>query len=366
MTFRFILAGLYSIIISIMEKSLNTPIQYLKGIGPKRAKSFSKIGINTLEDLLYYFPRRYEDRTNFTSIAKLQEGQTQTIRAEVLAKGAHSSFRRRGFSILEVAVGDETGKIFCVWFNQPYLKEYFKVGTTLILYGKIERYGRRLQMNSPEFELTSGGEAESLSLARIVPIYTLPEGITQRYLRRIIKNVLDEYLSNINDFLPYDIRARNNLLNLAKSLINIHFPENQEMQKLAYKRLAFEEFFLFQLPLALRKLKKKEEVGIAHKIEGGLLQNFINALPFKLTQTQEKVVAEIKEDMAKPQVMQRLLQGDVGSGKTVVATIASIIAIQGGYQVAFMVPTEILARQHFEKIKSQIPNPKQEKLKLLF
>ena len=358
MTFRFILAGLYSIIISIMEKSLNTPIQYLKGIGPKRAKSFSKIGINTLEGLLYYFPRRYEDRTNFTSIAKLQEGQTQTIRAEVLAKGAHSSFRRRGFSILEVAVGDETGKIFCVWFNQPYLKEYFKVGTTLILYGKIERYGRRLQMNSPEFELISGEEAESLSLARIVPIYTLPEGITQRYLRQIIKNVLDEYLSNINDFLPYDIRARNNLLNLAKSLINIHFPENQEMQKLAYKRLAFEEFFLFQLPLALRKLKKKEKVGIAHKIEGGLLQNFINALPFKLTQTQEKVVAEIKEDMAKPQVMQRLLQGDVGSGKTVVATIASIIAIQGGYQVAFMVPTEILARQHFEKIKSQIPNPK--------
>ncbi len=136
-------------------KTLNTPLQYLKGVGPKRAKSFAKVGINTLEDILYYFPRRYEDRTNFTSIAKLQEGQIQTIKAEVLARGERQSFRRRGFSIVDVAIGDETGKIFCVWFNQPYLKDYFKVGQSLILYGKIERYGGRLQMNSPEFEIIS-------------------------------------------------------------------------------------------------------------------------------------------------------------------------------------------------------------------
>jgi ATP-dependent DNA helicase RecG len=337
-----------------MEKLLATSIQYLKGIGPKRAKAFSRVGINIIEDLLYYFPRRYEDRTNFSPIKDLKEGMVQTIKAEVLAKGERRSFRRRGFSIIEIAVADKTGKIFCVWFNQPYLKEYFKVGSTLILYGKIERYGNRLQINSAEFEIISGEGDESLNIGRIVPIYSLPEGITQRSLRQLIKYALDEYLPKVRDFLPYDIRSRNNLLNLAKSLINIHFPDNLETQKEAFRRLSFEEFFLFQLPLALRKLKKKEKPGIAHKVEGELVKNFIAGLPFKLTPAQEKVIAEIKSDMAGPKAMQRLLQGDVGSGKTVVATIVSLMAIQGGYQVAFMVPTEILARQHWEKIRYQV------------
>ncbi len=337
-----------------MEKLLVTPIQYLKGIGPKRAKSFSKLGINTIEDLLYYFPRRYEDRTKFISISKLQEGQTYTIKAQVLAKGERQSFRRKGFNIIEVAVGDSTGKIFCVWFNQPYLKEYFKVGLTLILYGRIERYAGRLQMNSPEFEIVSSKSDESLSIGRITPIYSLPEGITQRYFRKLVKSALDEYLPEINDFLPFDIRSRNNLLNLAVSLINIHFPDNLERQNEAYRRLSFEEFFLFQLPLAFRKLKKKEKTGISHKVGGELINAFIEGLPFRLTLAQEKVIEEIKSDMAKPPAMQRLLQGDVGSGKTVVATIATLIAIQGGHQVAFMVPTEILARQHYSVVSRQV------------
>ena len=336
-----------------MKKSLETPVRYLKGIGPKRAKSLNKAGIYTIEDLLYYFPRRYEDRTNFSPIRQLQEGRIQTVKAEILAKGSRTSFRRRGFSIIEVAVGDASGKIFCVWFNQPYLKEYFKVGESLILYGKVERYGNRLQMNSPEFEIVSGEDDESLNIGRIVPIYTLAENMTQRSFRKIIRTVADEYLSIVNDFLPFDIRSRNDLLNLAKSIINMHFPESELLQKQAYRRLAFEEFFVFQLPLVLRKLKKKEKAGITHKVEGELVHNFIGSLPFKLTDSQQRVIEEIKQDMHKPEVMQRLLQGDVGSGKTVVATIACVIAIQGGYQVAFMVPTEILARQNYEKIKSQ-------------
>lgn len=354
-----------------MKKILATSIQYLKGIGSKRAKSFSALGINTIEDLLYHFPRRYEDRTKFISISKLQEGQTYTIKAQVLAKGEHQSFRRKGLSIIEVAVGDSTGKLLCVWFNQPYLKEYFKVGVTLVLYGRIERYAGRLQMNSPEFEIVSSkadeprpsfksnmaseeGRGESLNIGRITPIYSLPEGITQRYFRQIIKNTLDGYLPEINDFLPFDIRSRNNLLNLARSLMNIHFPDNLDMQNEAYRRLSFEEFFLFQLPLALRKLKKKEKTGISHKVDGELINAFIEGLTFRLTLAQEKVIAEIKSDMAKPTAMQRLLQGDVGSGKTVVATIASLIAIQGGYQVAFMVPTELLARQHYSVVSRQV------------
>jgi len=337
-----------------MVKTLDIPIRYLKGIGPKRAKTLNKIGIDTIEDLFYYFPRRYEDRTNFISISQLQVGQTQTIKAEILIKGERQSFRRRSFSIIEAVAGDKTGKVFCVWFNQPYLADYFKVGTALVLYGKIEEYAGRLQMNSPEFEIISGDADETLNIGRIVPIYSLPSGITGRNFRQIVKYALDEYLPEINDSLPYDIRSRNNLLNLAKSLMNIHFPDNLNLQKQAYERLAFEEFFFFQLPLALRKLSKKEKIGIAHKVEGDLVKSFIANLPFKLTQAQERVIREIGLDMAKPQTMQRLLQGDVGSGKTVVATIASIIAIQGGYQVAFMVPTEILARQHYGKISCQL------------
>lgn len=334
-----------------MKKSLDTPARFLKGIGPKRAKALNRSGIYSVEDLLYYFPRRYEDRTKFTPISQLKEGQVQTVKAKILARDERVSFRRRGFSITEVAVGDDTGKIFCVWFNQPYLKEYFKVGLSLILYGKVERYENRLQMSSPEFEIIEE-DKNFLSTGRIVPIYTLPEKMSQRAFRKIIKSVSDEYLPFLNDFLPYDIRSRNNLLNLAKSILNMHFPQDSVVQKEAYRRLSFEEFFIFQLPLALRKLKKKDKVGIAHRVEGTLVNDFISKLPFELTDAQQKVLGEIKSDMASPGVMQRLLQGDVGSGKTVVATIASVIAIQGGYQVAFMVPTEILARQHYEKIVS--------------
>ncbi len=355
-----------------MEKSLNISIRYLKGIGPKRAKLFSKIGINTVEDLLYHFPRRYEDRTNFIPISELQADQTYTIKAQVLAVSERQSLRRRGFSIIEVMVQDPSGKILCVWFNQPYLKEYLKVGTGLILYGKIEYYSGRLQMNSPEFEIVSGQKqerGEPLDIGRIVPVYSLPEGITQRSLRQLVKYALDKYLKRISESLPYDIRLRNNLLNLAKSLLNIHFPENLQIQKKAHERLAFEEFFLFQLPLALRKLKKKEKSGIVHYTGDDLVRDFIGHLSFKLTASQEKVIEEIKNDIAKPQVMQRLLQGDVGSGKTVVATIAALFAIQAGYQVAFMVPTEILASQHYEKISYQLSaisyQPKQIRVGLL-
>lgn len=336
-----------------MEKTLSAPIRYLKGIGLKKAKTFSKLGIQTIEDMLYYFPRHYEDRTNFIPVAKLKEGEIATIKVQVLAKSERRSWRRRGFSIIEVTVGDNTGKIHCVWFNQPFLKGYFNVGETLILYGKPERYGKRLQINSPEFEIAAGDSANSLNIGRIVPVYSLPESTTQRNLRQLIKYTLNEYLSYVADSLPFDIRSRNKLLNLAKSLLNIHFPESLELQKQAYDRLSFEEFFLFQLPLVLRKLKKREKKGVAHKIEGELVNGFISGLPFKLTHAQEKVLDEIKRDMASPETMQRLLQGDVGSGKTIVAAIAAIISIQGGYQAAFMVPTEILAKQHFEKIGRQ-------------
>jgi ATP-dependent DNA helicase RecG len=332
----------------------NTFIQYLKGIGPKRAKSFTSRGVNTIEDLLYYFPRRYEDRTNFVKISQLKEGQIYTIKAQVLAGGQRNSWRRRSFSITEAAVEDSSGKLSCIWFNQPYLKDYLQVGALVILYGKVELYNGKLQMSNPEFEFLDSQDDDSLNVGRIVPIYTLPSGFSQRSLRRLIKNALDEFLPRINDPLPFDLRTRHNLLNLAQSLLNIHFPQDLALQKQAHTRISFEEFLLFQLPLVLRKLNRKNKIGIAHVVEGELTNEFIAGLPFKLTAAQQKVFTEIKSDMASNQAMQRLLQGDVGSGKTVVATLACLAAIQSGHQAAFMAPTEILARQHYEKISAQL------------
>ena len=337
-----------------MHKSISTPIRYLKGIGPNKAKAFNKLGIKTVEDLFYHFPRRYEDRSNLLPISKLEEGKEQTIKAIVLTSAERQSWKRRGFHILEVIVADSTAKISCVWFNQPFLKNYFKVGQSVVLYGRVERYSGKLQMNSPEFEIISEDNIELIDNEKITPIYTITEGITQRYFRNLLKKSFDEYLPKISDCLPYDIRARNNLLNLANSLREIHFPADLDKTKEPYRRLAFEEFFLFQIPVLLRKLKRAQLKGISHKVDGNLSKEFIQKLPFELTKAQERVINEIKSDMAKPQPMNRLLQGDVGSGKTIVAVFASLFAIQGGYQVAFMVPTELLAQQHYQNISAML------------
>lgn len=341
-----------------MSKNLETPLQYLKGVGPKRAKTLNKLGLKTIEDLLYYFARHYEDRRNFLPISQLQVNQTTTIKAKVLACTQRKSWQRRNFNIVEAVVGDETGKIWCIWFNQPYVAKYLKVNQTVILYGKVEKYKNRLQITSSEFEVYEDTKEDEsgygLSFARIVPVYPITESLTQRYLRTIIKNCLDQYLPCLKDCLPFYIRQKHNLLNLAKSLLNIHFPETLQLQKEAYRRLSFEEFFLFQIPLLLRKLNRKEKRGFVHKTEGKLLDKFLAGLAFKLTEAQKRTLKEIKSDMARPVPMQRLLQGDVGCGKTVVSFCASMIAIQGGFQVAFMVPTEILARQHYSNLKAAL------------
>ena len=332
-----------------MKTTLESKIQYLKGIGPQRAKLFNKIGIKTIEDIFYHFPRRYQDRSSFVSVCELKEGMRQSVRAQVLAGAERNSWRRRGFNILEVAVMDSTGKVSCIWFNQPYLKNYFKPGQEVIFFGRVERYSGRLQMNSPEFEIISDDETELLDTGKIIPIYTLPEGLTQRHFRKILNKCLEEYLPQVVDVLPYNIRTKKNLLNLAKSLGSIHFPEDLAQSEQAYHRLAFEEFFLFQILVSLKKLKRKQRRGLPHKVKGDLSGELFKSLPFELTKAQCRVIEEIKKDMASDLPMSRLLQGDVGSGKTIVALIASVFAIQGGYQVAFMVPTELLAAQHFQK-----------------
>lgn len=344
-----------------MIPALNSPVQYLKGIGPKRAQDLGRAGIHILEDLLYYFPKRYEDRSQFKPIGSVDIGAAVTVKGEVLSKKGRPAYLRRGIDIFEIAVADGTGRIFAVWFNQPYLHRYFNVGDQVILYGKVELYRDRIQMSSPDFEIIEDKEA-GLDVGRIVPIYRLPQGFSQRVLRKLIRSVLDTQISHLQELLPYDIRARHSLLNIAKSLLNIHFPENEEKRLSAYQRLAFEEFFLYQIPLILRKLKRSDKMGVAFDVKEGFLENSLSMLPFVLTDSQKQCLGEIAADMRSPRPMQRLLQGDVGCGKTVVALLAALAALACGYQAVFMVPTEILAQQHYEKI-SQLLGSAQKKEK---
>ena len=329
-------------------------IRFIKGVGAKRAMAFARRQVDSVEDFFYFLPRRYEDRTSFMPVSELREGSEQTIKVKVLTSGERRSFRRRRFSITEALVEDASGRLSCVWFNQPYLKQYLKPQTELILHGMVQRYTGRLQMSNPEFELVGGPEDELLNTGRIVAVYPHVEGFGQRTLRRMMKQAIDTYLSQIVDPLPYPVRQRQKLLNIAKSVYNIHFPENSGMRDLAYTRLAFEEFFFFQLPLALRKIRHRQKEGISHQVDGPLVNEFKASLPFTLTASQEKVLGEIRQDMAAPQVMHRLLQGDVGSGKTVVAACACLMARQGGYQSVIMAPTELLARQHYAKLSGQL------------
>jgi len=333
-------------------------IQYLKGVGARRAKVFSKIGISNIEDLLYYFPRRYEDRSQLKMISQCEIGDNVTIEAEVLASGQKESWRRRNFKIVEVAFSDVTGVVFGVWFNQPYVKDCFEAGRKVILHGKLDLYKGRKQFANPEFEIINDEGSDSLSAGRIVPIYSITEGMTQRFLRKSIKNALDKYISKISDPLPYNIRNQHSLLNLAQSLMNIHFPQEESIQIESYRRLAFEEFFIHQIPVILRKMKKKEKKGIPHLINGEILSGLLKIVPFELTDSQKQVLRDVEKDMASGFAMQRLLQGEVGSGKTIVAILSACICLDSGYQVAFMAPTELLSNQHYEKIKSLFSNIK--------
>ena len=325
---------------------LKNSAQYIKGVGPARFKTLNRLEIHTVEDLLYYFPRRYEDRRTFSPIARLKAKEFATVKAEVLKV----SFRRirRGFSIFQVAVGDDTGVIQAAWFNQPFMKRYFKPGQEVILYGKVEKR-RRLQMNSPEFEFVSEKES-SLHMGRIVPIYPLTANLNQRYLRTIIGRAVQNFCSFVPDMLPYSLRAGLELLPLTLAIRYIHFPQDVMARDSAYRRLVFDEFFLLQLILALKKSRRaKTGAQFTHRAqkEGRLIKAFQRSLPFKLTKAQNKAIKEIEDDMKAPQAMSRLLQGDVGSGKTIVAAYALVLSVQSGLQSALMAPTEVLAQQHY-------------------
>lgn len=334
-----------------MTNDLCVCIQYVKGIGPRRAERLGSHGLVVIEDLLYFFPRVYQDRSRVIPMAQVPLGAIVTVQGRVTAHQGRSSHWRRGFSVVEVSVADSSGRLFAVWFNQPYMRSAFKVGDTVLLHGKAELYKDRIQIASPDYEILDPDEEETVSGAGIVPVYSLPAGFSQRTFRRIMAGCLDRYLGLVKEALPFDIRQRHKLSNIVWSLRQIHFPDSEESRRQAYQRLSFEEFFLYQIPIILRKRRKKEKKGIAFFSDASSLENFRKILPFSLTQAQERAVADIQADMSLPRPMQRLLQGDVGSGKTVVALFAAIVAVKNGSQATFMVPTEILAGQHAEKIQ---------------
>lgn len=325
-------------------------LRYLKGIGPKRAEALANLGIHTLRDLFYLFPRRYEDRTALTSIANLVPGQTTSIQGEILSVKLRPI---RHMPILEVLVGDDSDTVTAVWFNQPYLKNQFVQGSRVVLYGKIELFKNRLQITSPEYEVLEEDETTTIHSGRITPVYPLTEGLYTRTLRTLLKHLVDEELDHqIHETLPENFRIQHNLMDLVTAVREMHFPSSFEALESARRRMIFDEFFIFQL-LLIRKI-----AAIKSKYTSPILLDFDTvypifekALPFELTGDQKRSVREIASDLASKVPMNRLLQGDVGSGKTVVAACLLYLAARNGFQGALLVPTEILAEQHARNLK---------------
>lgn len=328
-----------------MEK-LNSPITVIKGITPRIAEIFSRLGIKTINDLLYFIPRRYIDYSKRKTIAELHEGNDQTIIASILQSRIIILGNRRG---TETIVEDKTGNIRIVWFNQPYLAKRFLPDKQIVISGAVNSFRSKLMFTSPEWEFLENNDL--IHTGRLVPIYPLTRGLYPRQVRKWAKIVIDGWSWQINDFLPSAIKTQNKMLDLAEAITQIHFPSNQLMAEEARKRLAFDELFLLQLSVLSQKQNWQEsQPGNAFVIHDEFTSSFINGLPFTLTEAQEYVLGEIINDLKRPIPMLRLLQGEVGSGKTVIAIFALLIAIYNNFQGAFMAPTEVLAEQHYKNI----------------
>ncbi len=324
-------------------------IRYIKGIGPKRALALEKMGIRSERDLFFLFPRRHEDRSKFGKISGIQPGDTKTFLGEVLSVQL-KRFRR--ISMLDVTFGDDTATIHAVWFNQHYLKNYFEPGRKFIIYGRADWKQNRIQISGPDYEqYDSDDEFAPVHMGRIVPIYPLSQGLFQKSLRQVMHELVETRLDQvISEYLPQEFREEHGLPGIHEAIRQMHFPESLEKLAPARRRIVFDEFLLLQLTL-LNKLQKMRLKYSAHAVpDNGALASFLKRLPFALTPGQDKALNEIASDIARPHPMNRLLQGDVGSGKTVIAAAAMYLAAQNKKQSALLVPTEILAEQHYRSL----------------
>jgi ATP-dependent DNA helicase RecG len=344
----------------------STSVQYVKGIGPRLAEILAAKGIRTVDDLLHYLPFRYEDRLNPRSVTELRTGEMATVIAEVRNSGL---FHTRRMPIFQLTVAQGRNRLKCLWFNATYLQDRFQAGQTVALYGKVEGdRGGQLQIIQPQFEILGdineeGGADEakkkaaaSLEIGRIVPIYesTGQGKLTPRWFRRVIRFALENLDPDLPDPIPSAVRAHLSLVSPREALWKVHWPDAgesftdlQSSRTPAHIRLIFDELFFIELGLELKRREQKAQTGAAFQLDDRVREAIKKILPFHPTGAQKRALKEIATDMQSPAPMRRLLQGDVGSGKTIVAFEAAIIAIENGYQVALMAPTEILAQQHY-------------------
>ena len=322
---------------------LKQSVQFIKGVGPSRVKLLNILGIYTIEDLISYYPRTYEDRTKITKIAELQDGQSAMIEA-VTTSGASTARLRRNMTITKVIVEDDTGRALISWFNQDYVKTRIHAKEKYRFFGRVSKKSGVTEFNSPVFD----AENEHKNTGKIVPVYPTTKGLNQTSIRQAIENALALVNEKLEESLPEYIVKQYNLMSLEDATNQIHFPSNMEKFTLARKRLAFEELLTFQLALLSLKTQYDNEIRGIKYDENVKMSDVINTLPFRLTKAQLRVLEEIDRDMESEKPMNRLLQGDVGSGKTIVAMISAYKAVKSGYQVAVMAPTTILATQHLE------------------
>ncbi|TFZ39582.1 ATP-dependent DNA helicase RecG [Soehngenia longivitae] len=324
--------------------NLKKNVRYVTNVGPKRAEKLNKLNIYSVEDLIFFFPRTYEDRTIIKSIDEFDNNETVNCIVTIKSNPTISHLRNN-LKLLKVIATNGDNEVSLVWFNQTYLKNKINVGEKYFCRGKITKNKYEIQIQNPEIEPF----ANNNSFISIVPIYSLTDGLSNKELIKIIKNCLDEYLMYVVDILPDDLRNNYNLMNKQAAIKALHFPNNMAELEKARKTLAYEELLVLQLTLSSIKIKDKEENGISFS-RNDKLNIFINNLPFELTKSQKDVVDEILNDMSQGKQMNRLVQGDVGSGKTVISAIAMFNAVLNGYQATMMAPTEILALQHYETL----------------
>ena len=352
---------------------LSTPVQYVKGVGPRIAELLAGKGIRTVGDLLHYLPFRYEDRLNPRGISELRAGEMASVVGEVRNSGL---FRTRSMPIFQLTVGQGRSRLRCLWFNATYLQDKFQPGQLIALYGKVEedQRSRELQIIQPQFEILgdssgdgeNGAEkkaAESLEIGRIVPIYEGTGKLTSKWFRRIIRTALENLTPDLPESIPAMVRGHLGLISPRAALWSVHWPEPgesltdlQSFRTPAHIRMIFDELFFVELGLELKRRQQKAQTGIAFRLDDRVRAAIKKILPFHPTTAQKQVLKEIAADMEKPYPMRRLLQGDVGSGKTIVGFEAAIIAIENGFQVALMAPTEILAQQHYFSARRILEN----------
>lgn len=338
--------------------SLLTPIEKTSRIGPFYKKKLKKLGIKTVQDILFHFPHRYEDFSNTIPISALKINEVCTIFGRILEINTIRTWKKRMY-ITEAIIEDDTGAIKAVWFNQPYLTNVLKKDDNIFLSGKAVIKDNGVYLSNPIYEKCSRPDLEQIETihtGRLVPIYPETEGLSSRWLRFILKSLLTQLKDVIPETLPDKIIKENDFLSIGKALWQIHFPDSNDLVEKAQKRFSFEELFYIQLFVTRERLKLAKEKAVVFPFNLGLTKRFVESLPFKLTDAQRKSAFQILKDIEKPKPMNRLLEGDVGSGKTVVAAIAALNVAKAGYQTAFMAPTEILAKQHFQGISKFLEN----------